>query len=144
MPISMEFFLMSASIAIQSLAHAQNWTIMLLRHIKVSQHIETRIFLKYILLPGRLRAFSCLLLPGDKQLYDYIEKAPECGPRGHKCTLCGKVGNDRGNLRKHVENVHFPGTFSYQCRHCPPPAAIFPTRTKLNNHMSAMHKNLPF
>jgi len=81
---------------------------------------------------------------GDKQLYDYIEKAPECGPRGHRCTLCGKTGNDRGNLRKHIENVHFPGTFSYQCRHCPTPAAIFPTRTKLNNHMSAMHKILPF
>jgi len=81
---------------------------------------------------------------GDKQLYDYIEKAPECGPRGHRCTLCGKTGNDRGNLRKHVENVHFPGTFSYTCKYCPPPAAVFPTRTKLNNHMSAMHKNLPF
>jgi len=81
---------------------------------------------------------------GDKQLYDYIEKAPECGLRGHRCTLCGKTGNDRGNLRKHVENVHFPGIFSYQCRHCPPDSAVFPTRTKLNNHMSTMHKNISF
>ena len=105
---------------------------------------ELHLNLKYILVKELVGAFSCLLLPGDKQLYDYIEKAPECGPRGHRCTLCGKTGNDRGNLRKHVENVHFPGTFSYQCRHCPPPAAVFPTRTKLNNHMSAMHKSLPF
>jgi len=81
---------------------------------------------------------------GDKQLYDYIEKAPECGLRGHRCTICGKTGNDRGNLRKHVENVHFPGIFSYQCRHCPPDSAVFPTRTKLNNHISTMHKNISF
>ena len=78
---------------------------------------------------------------GDKQLYDYIEKAPECGLRGHRCTICGKTGNDRGNLRKHIENVHFPGIFSYQCRHCPPDSAVFPTRTKLYNHISTMHKN---
>ena len=81
---------------------------------------------------------------GDKQLYDYIEKAPQCGLRGHRCTICGKTGNDRGNLRKHIENVHFPGIFSYQCRHCPPDSAVFPTRTKLNNHMSTMHKNISF
>jgi len=81
---------------------------------------------------------------GDKQLYDYIEKAPECGLRGHRCTICGKTGNDRGNLRKHIENVHFPGIFSYQCRHCPPDSAVFPTRTKLYNHISTMHKNISF
>ena len=144
MLILMESFLMSANIALQSLAHALNLIIMSQQHTKASQPLlRATNNLKYMLVMGR-RAFSCLLLPGDKQLYDYIEKAPECGPRGHRCTLCGKTGNDRGNLRKHIENVHFPGTFSYQCRHCPPPAAIFPTRTKLNNHMSAMHKTLPF
>ena len=90
-------------------------------------------------LPSRL-----LLTGGDKQLYEYIVKAPEAGPRGHKCTLCGKTTNDRGNLRKHVENVHFPGTFSYECKYCPPgtprASSTFPTRTKLNNHMFAAHK----
>ena len=136
-------FHMSANIALQSLGHAPNLITMSQQHTKASMPFKSHIYLKYISVKG-LRAFSCLLTGGDKQLYDYIEKAPECGPRGHRCTLCGKTGNDRGNLRKHVENVHFPGTFSYQCRHCPTPAAIFPTRTKLNNHMSAMHKILPF
>ena len=143
MLILTESFHMNANIVLQSLGHVQNLITMSQQHTKASTPFESCIYFKYISAKG-LGAFSCLLLPGDKQLYDYIEKAPECGPRGHKCTLCGKVGNDRGNLRKHVENVHFPGTFSYQCRHCPPPAAIFPTRTKLNNHMSAMHKNVPF
>ena len=74
---------------------------------------------------------------GDKQLYEYLVKAPEAGPRAHKCTLCGRIGNDRSNLRKHVENAHFPGTFLYSCKYC---TTTFPTRTKLNNHMSSEHK----
>ena len=131
-------FHMSANIALQSLGHAPNLITMSQQHTKASIHLLEIHFNQ------RAKGFFMPALPGDKQLYDYIEKAPECGPRGHRCTLCGKTGNDRGNLRKHVENVHFPGTFSYQCRHCPTPAAIFPTRTKLNNHMSAMHKILPF
>ena len=52
-----------------------------------------------------------LLAGGDKQLYEYIVKDPESGPNSNKCTLCGKTGSDRSNLRKHVENVHFNGVF---------------------------------
>ena len=85
-----------------------------------------------------------MLAGGDKQLYEYIVKAPEAGPRSHKCTVCGKIGNDRSNLRKHVENVHFPDTFSYECKYCPfGMASTFTTRTKLNNHVFSVHKNSP-
>ena len=37
--------------------------------------------------------------------YEYIVKDPANGTKMHKCTICGKQGQDRGNLRKHVENV---------------------------------------
>ena len=90
--------------------------------------------------------WSCLLLTGgDKQLYEYIVKAPEAGLKAHRCTLCGQTGNDRSNLRKHVENIHFPGAFSYTCKYCPPDMAAktFPTRTKLQNHVSSFHKSFP-
>jgi len=82
---------------------------------------------------------------GDKQLYEYIVRAPEAGLKAHRCTLCGQTGNDRSNLRKHVENIHFPGTFSYTCKYCPPEMAVktFPTRTKLQNHVSSFHKSFP-
>ena len=82
---------------------------------------------------------------GDKQLYEYIVRAPEAGLKAHRCTLCGQTGNDRSNLRKHVENIHFPGTFSYTCKYCPPGMAVktFPTRTKLQNHVSSFHKSFP-
>ena len=76
-------------------------------------------------------------VPGeDKQLYDYIVKDPASGPNANKCVLCGKTGNDRSNLRKHVENVHFNGVFTYQCKYC---LLNFGTRTKLNHHVTAKH-----
>ena len=34
----------------------------------------------------------------------------------HKCTVCGKLSKDRGNLKRHVE-VHIDG-LSYQCNLC--------------------------
>jgi len=69
-----------------------------------------------------------------KQLYDYIVKD---GPQSHRCTLCGKVSSDRSNLRKHVENIHFSGMFVYNCKYC---SQNFPSRNKLNHHMSGVHR----
>jgi len=71
--------------------------------------------------------------------YEYIVKDPENGPKMLKCTVCGKQGSDRGNLRKHVENVHFPGTLSYECKYC---TETFTTRNGLNHHFSKMHKSV--
>ena len=69
----------------------------------------------------------------DKQLYEYIEQVPtEDGLKLHRCTLCGKTGNHRNNLRKHVESLHFPGSFRYSCKYC---REEFDTKTKLNNHV---------
>jgi len=72
----------------------------------------------------------------DKQLYDYIVKD---GPGSHSCSLCGKTSSDRSNLRKHVENIHFPGAFSYTCKYC---NETQPTRNLLNLHISKLHRNL--
>ena len=73
-----------------------------------------------------------LVAGGEKLLYEYIVRHPEAGPKAHKCTICGKIGNDRGNLRKHVESLHFPGSFRYSCKYC---QDEFDTKTKLNNHV---------
>jgi len=74
---------------------------------------------------------------GDKQLYEYIVRDPLSGPRSHKCTLCGKTSADRSNLRKHVENIHFPGIFSYTCKYC---QDTFTTRNLLNHHVTNVHR----
>jgi hypothetical protein len=78
-------------------------------------------------------------LEADRELYRFIEKLPEEGggpPRAHRCTICGKIGTDRSNLRKHVENIHFPGTYIYTCRHC---GDTCKSRNQLNNHISRYH-----
>ena len=31
---------------------------------------------------------------------------------GRKCSLCGKSFSDRSSARKHVDNIHFPGSYS--------------------------------
>ena len=72
------------------------------------------------------------LLAGDKQLCEYIVKAPEFGPKCHKCTLCGKTSSDRSNLRRHVEKKHFKGAFIYRCKYCL--EEFDDTKTNLNNH----------
>ena len=79
-----------------------------------------------------LKVTRSLVAGGEKLLYEYIVRHPEAGPRAHKCTVCGKIGNDRGNLRKHVESLHFPGSFRYACKYC---QEEFDTKTKLNNHV---------
>ena len=79
----------------------------------------------------------CVTLSGDKALYEYIVKYPEGGPGANKCTLCGKVSSNRSNLRNHVENIHFPGMFTYSCKHC---HETFNTRNFLNMHIGKLHK----
>jgi len=76
---------------------------------------------------------------GDQvSFYDYIEKDPESGPKAQKCKICGKTGNDRGNLRKHVENIHFPGSFVYYCKFC---GKSFNAKNNMYFHISKTHRD---
>ncbi len=70
--------------------------------------------------------------------YHYI--VPKAGEnKVFECSLCGKHGKDRGNLRKHVENIHFPGSFIYKCKYC---SEEYNTRNLLNLHISNMHRGM--
>ena len=73
---------------------------------------------------------------GDKLLYQYIVANPEMGSNMHSCSICGKVGTSRSNLRMHIENIHFAGSFSHQCKFC---EMTFPTRNLLYKHIKC-HK----
>ena len=92
---------------------------------------------KYVIINIAFKAN--IFLGGDQiSFYDYIEKDPESGPKAQKCKLCGKVGNDRGNLRKHVENIHFPGSFEYYCKYC---GKSFNAKNNMYFHISKMHRD---
>ena len=48
----------------------------------------------------------------EQAISDLITKESDL----HKCTVCGKLSKDRGNMKRHVE-VHIDG-LSYQCNLC--------------------------
>ena len=75
------------------------------------------------------------ILGEAQSLYDFV--VPSNGQYRFQCSVCGKEGNDKGNLKKHVENVHYPGFHNYFCKHC---NAEFTTRNSLNHHISKMHR----
>ncbi|XP_023339306.1 broad-complex core protein isoform X31 [Eurytemora carolleeae] len=57
---------------------------------------------------------------------------------GYACTMCGKFATNRGNLKKHVENIHFPGFNQYICKQC---GDLFTTKNNLNHHVSRVHNH---
>merc|ERR1712183_296250 len=71
-------------------------------------------------------------------LQDYITKVTNFEGTKFSCTLCGKQNNQKGNLMKHVESVHFPNSFSHQCKYCD---QIFYAKNNLYVHVSKFHKN---
>jgi len=74
----------------------------------------------------------------NKLTLSYIEKDPASGPRSHRCTICGKTGNDRSNLRRHVESVHFPESFQYDCKFC---GKVYNAKNSLYVHISTYHRD---
>ena len=53
-----------------------------------------------------------------------------------QCSLCGKISKDRSNVIRHVESIHFPGSYEYECDQC---GEKFDTKAKLGNHRSRVH-----
>jgi len=71
-------------------------------------------------------------------LQSYITKVNNFDGMKFSCTLCGKQNNQKGNLMKHVESVHFPNSFTHQCKYCD---QIFYAKNNLYVHVSKYHKN---
>jgi len=67
---------------------------------------------------------------------NYIERTVE---GGYRCAVCTKEFREGGTVNKHIENIHFPGTFTYYCRHCP---ESFGTRNMLYKHISKFHRKM--
>ena len=55
-----------------------------------------------------------------------------------QCTVCNKQSARKDNLFKHIESVHFPDSFTYECTFC---HETFSTRNKKENHLARFHKD---
>ena len=69
----------------------------------------------------------------------YVSKVGEGVDVGKfKCNICGKIGAQKVHMRRHVENIHFPGQLEYSCPHC---EGKFDTEQKYRNHQMRKHSN---
>ena len=82
-----------------------------------------------------------LLIAGESRqmLSNYIEQVvSEDGGRKYKCVLCTQIFHKKEHIENHVENIHFPGTFQYNCKYC---GQSFDRRNMLyKHHMSCEYK----
>jgi len=70
------------------------------------------------------------------ELVQFISKNPEDGK--YYCSICHVFSHVASTCTKnHVEAVHFPSSFSYQCPLC---SLTFNSKIKLNNHKATKHK----
>ena len=76
------------------------------------------------------------LISGDSRdvLHEYIRKSDN----KFQCFLCEFSSTNRVHVLNHVESVHFPGSFKYQCDYC---HKVLKTKNAKNVHMSKFHKN---
>ena len=71
-------------------------------------------------------------------LHSHIDKLPTETGWKYSYTLCGKENVQKANVVKHVESVHFPNLFSYQCKFW---EKQFTASNSLYAHVSRNHKN---
>lgn len=72
-------------------------------------------------------------------LVQYIERVNVDGFNKFKCTLCGKINAQKAHTENHIESIHFPGTFVYDCKYC---GLRFTGRNKLYMHVNQLHKKM--
>ena len=78
---------------------------------------------------------TCHPITGQSRqmLMNYIEKiVTDEGEQKFKCTICGSCKTQKAHAENHVENIHFPGCFSYSCKFC---GMDFDRRNQLYKHV---------
>ena len=73
-------------------------------------------------------------------LDEYSSKLTERENMGKfQCKLCGKISMSKSKAFNHVENIHFPGYYEYECDQC---GEKFGTKNKWAQHRTLMqHSN---
>lgn len=76
--------------------------------------------------------------PDRSILHEYIKKEIINGRSISVCTMCGKSNSQKQNLLNHVESVHFPNMFTYNCKYC---GKTYNAKNSLYVHMSTSHRD---
>ena len=118
----------------------------LLRTIQISIQVSATIKITKLLTTVQLEEVSptqscyttCFSLCHTKIFLgtDFSEFALMNSESQWQCSICGKQTSQKSNLLKHIENIHYPGTYSYTCHVC---NKIFQNKNSFYKHQ-AVHK----
>lgn len=72
----------------------------------------------------------------SKELDGYVGSSDVLN-RSFACTLCRRDFTRRDHVINHLESVHFPNSYEYNCMFC---GMHFNTRNKLYKHTYKLHK----
>ena len=56
--------------------------------------------------------------------------------KDHKCQICEEAFSNKGNLKKHIENVHINKGQSMICEYCD---ILYPDEHSLKRHIQGVH-----
>ena len=75
----------------------------------------------------------------EQDLHGYSSKITEGENIGKiQCNLCGKISINKWKAFEHVEAIHFPGSYEYECDRCD---RKFDTKHKWYIHRSRVHSS---
>ena len=73
----------------------------------------------------------------EQDLHGYSSKITEGENIGKfQCKLCGKISLKKHHSFEHVESIHFPEIYEYQCDQCD---EKFDTKRKWRRHRTTVH-----
>jgi len=78
-------------------------------------------------------------LQDPDQLYQFVEKDVTVAGSSFYCTICLKKAPTRRDIRNHVESIHFPNMFQYDCQFCD---KKLKTKKSKDWHMGSVHKDI--
>ena len=75
----------------------------------------------------------------EQDLHGYSSKITEGENIGKiQCNLCCKISINKSKAFEHVEAIHFPGSYEYECDRCD---RKFDTKHKWYTHRSRVHSS---
>ena len=78
-------------------------------------------------------------LQDPEQLYQFVEKDVSITGSTFYCSICLKKAPTRRDIRNHVESIHFPNAFEYDC---PFREKKLKTKKSKDWHMGSAHKDI--
>ena len=79
---------------------------------------------------------KCVFLGAITKPEDFEQFAIKNGSSSFSCSICSSHSSQLRDMKRHIESIHFPNTFTYSCTFC---EKVFGTQNAYLNHKK-IHK----